>query len=166
MIYVLKLVKHKWYVGYTDRLNGERFEEHRTGKGSKWTQLYPMIGIEDYKSGTLEDENKLTLELMEKYGWWNVRGGRWCKRKMDSPPYELKTPTMIKACDRCGRDTHHIDNCYARTHITGYKLKRDTANVVSLPKICSRCGRNTHSINKCYENTYINGSKLIDNNRS
>jgi hypothetical protein len=37
--------------------------------------------------------------------------------------------TVIKSifteniCARCGRNTHQRDNCYARTHIKGYKLR-------------------------------------------
>ena len=90
MIYILKLEKRKWYVGYTSRKDGERFnEEHFVGKGSKWTKLYKPICVAEYRQGELKDENKITLELMKKYGWVNVRGGSWCKIEMSRPPREL-----------------------------------------------------------------------------
>ena len=25
----------------------------------------------------IEEENEMTLRMMDKYGWWNVRGGSW-----------------------------------------------------------------------------------------
>jgi len=31
------------------------------------------------KPGGIEEENEMTLRMMDKYGWWNVRGGSWCQ---------------------------------------------------------------------------------------
>ena len=89
MIYILLLEKEKWYIGYTERKDGERFQEHFTGEGSKWTQLYKPIQVIEWREGTLEDENKITLEYMQKYGWWNVRGGSYCQVEMTKPPNKL-----------------------------------------------------------------------------
>jgi predicted GIY-YIG superfamily endonuclease len=89
MIYVLLLEQNKWYVGYTDRENGNRFPEHFNNNGSKWTQLYKPLKVVEWRQGTLIDENNVTLEYMKKYGWQNVRGGRYCNIKMKNPPKKL-----------------------------------------------------------------------------
>ncbi|SPQ96707.1 unnamed protein product (mitochondrion) [Plasmodiophora brassicae] len=81
MIYALLLEQNKIYVGYSARPVGERFIEHFNANG---------------------EENELTLEMMEKYGWYNVRGGCWCKIDMDKCPPALlkhkglKTPVELK----------------------------------------------------------------------
>lgn len=147
MIYILLLEKDKWYIGYTDREDGERFAEHFTGNGSKWTQKYKPIQVIEWREGTLEDENKVTLEYMKKYGWWNVRGGSYCNVEMSAPPKQLvpelpsrinnvvsikpkninKTTSYKKsdACYRCGRDSHYAIDCYATTHINGDYIDDD-----------------------------------------
>jgi hypothetical protein len=35
----------------------------------------------------------MTLAMMEKYGWWNVRGGHWTKVEMQSCPQALLEDT-------------------------------------------------------------------------
>lgn len=133
MIYALKLQKGKYYVGYTERRDGQRFDEHASHNGSKWTQLYPLIVVELYKPGTLEDEDQLTLDYMTRYGWTNVRGGRWCQVEMQKPPEELLDILKRKGedyriianlCERCGRNSHLIETCYAKTHLNGKELKK------------------------------------------
>lgn len=39
MIYLLLLENNKWYVGYTERKNGERFLEHFKIEGAKWGMI-------------------------------------------------------------------------------------------------------------------------------
>lgn len=97
MIYVLKLKHEKWYVGYTERVNGERFDEHARGNGAKWTKLHKPIACVGYEEGTMKDENELTLQMMEKYQWMNVRGGCWCKLDMNKPPKRLLRRILAKA---------------------------------------------------------------------
>ena len=95
MIYILQLEQGKFYVGYTERENGSRFLEHFSGAGSKWTQIYKPIQVIEWMDGDQEDENRITLELMAKYGWWNVRGGKWCCVDMKKPPNELIPPKPL-----------------------------------------------------------------------
>ena len=66
--------------------------------GSKWTELHNPIQIVEYKEGTKEDETRVTLEYMTKYGWWNVRGGPYCQVEMTNPPKALipKLPKLPK----------------------------------------------------------------------
>ena len=86
-IYVLQLVRGKYYVGMT-RKNVERIWQHIDGKGAAWTKKYPpKEGDEllEYQSGRkVADEDKKTLEMMAKYGVRNVRGGSWCRVKMSA----------------------------------------------------------------------------------
>lgn len=98
MIYILLLENDKFYVGYTEREDGERFKEHFTGNGSEWTKKYRPVQVLEWRKGSLEDENIVTIEYMKKYGWWNVRGGDWCSVDMSKPPKQLipKLPSIIE----------------------------------------------------------------------
>ena len=100
MIYVLLLENSKWYVGYTNRINGDRFLEHFDEKGSEWTRLHKPIQVMLFREGTLDDERRITLEYMEKYGWYNVRGGPWCRVLMIEPPEELKPKNLPKPLNK------------------------------------------------------------------
>ena len=68
------------------RRNVERVWEHIDGHGAKWTAKYPPVEGKEilYMQDNLKlaDENRITLEMMAKYGVRNVRGGDWCKLKM------------------------------------------------------------------------------------
>lgn len=137
MLYVLLLENNKFYVGYTNRPNGERFLEHFTDNGAMWTKTHKPIEVVYFGEGNLEDEDHLTLEMMKKYGWWNVRGGHWCNVKMTTPPEELmpKLPPTLQEmstikesedmynCQRCGRTGHTTGDCYATTHKNGQNLE-------------------------------------------
>ena len=158
------------YIGYTEKVDGERFDQHFSGEGSKWTQLYKPIQVMEWREGTLEDEKAVTLEYMTKYGWWNVRGGPWCNVNMTKPPtclipqlpeqinYELPEQInltipelpkpIINDCSRCGRKGHCQEECYAKKDIRG-KCIND----------CLRCGRD-HPTEKCYATKDIRGDYI------
>ena len=75
IVYHLLLEGGNHYIGITSNLN-KRWNQHVTNKGSKWTKLHkPIKMVEVWQDGTLELENKITYELMNKYGVTNVRGG-------------------------------------------------------------------------------------------
>ena len=84
-IYVLKLERGKYYVGMT-RKNIDRVLTHIDGRGAAWTKKYPPSGakpILSFQEGLREsDEDRITLEIMKKYGVKNVRGGSWCMVRM------------------------------------------------------------------------------------
>jgi hypothetical protein len=88
-VYVLILEQDKWYVGYSERPIGPRLLEHFNHNGAMWTTTYRPLQVMEIRPGGLNEENELTLEMMDKYGWWNVRGGRWCQVNMNAPPPEL-----------------------------------------------------------------------------
>ena len=75
IVYHLLLKGGNHYIGITSNLN-RRWKQHTTNKGSKWTKIHkPLKMVEVWQDGTLELENKITYELMNKYGVTNVRGG-------------------------------------------------------------------------------------------
>lgn len=80
-LYLLELTDDKYYVGQTVDAD-YRFHEHSKGRGAKWTSLYKPIRILRTKEVTVKDymeamlqENRMTLQMMEIFGWENVRGG-------------------------------------------------------------------------------------------
>lgn len=90
-IYILRLEQDNYYVGATENIQ-RRLRSHRYGGGAKWTQKHPVIEV----AATNENvtnwkavEKEVTLRMMEKYGWENVRGGPWTQRNLSSPPAAL-----------------------------------------------------------------------------
>jgi hypothetical protein len=82
------LEQRKIYVGFSARPVGYRFLEHFNHKGSKWTSQYRPIDVLETHPGGKNDEDEMTLQMMHRYGWWCVRGGRWCRVEMNGPPKE------------------------------------------------------------------------------
>lgn len=88
-IYVLLLEEGKLYVGQTDNLI-KSMKKHGTKKGVEWTNIYkPINFLKIIDNGictedeVLKKENEVTIEMMNEYGWLNVRGGSY------SSPNEL-----------------------------------------------------------------------------
>lgn len=84
-VYVLVCKNGKFYVGMTAQKVEARYDQHASGKGSKWTRLHPPIGIEQVitlgyitEIEALKKENEVTREVIAKYGGQNVRGGDLC----------------------------------------------------------------------------------------
>lgn len=81
-IYLLACKHHKWYVGVTAQKVQNRYEQHASGVGAKWTKIHPPIGIaETYSIGRMSEseavkiETEKTMAVMAMYGSDNVRGG-------------------------------------------------------------------------------------------
>lgn len=90
----------------------------------------------------------------------------------------LKTPTPLRqnqrlsinsnrnirnGCARCGRDSHSVTNCFARTNVNGEDLESSGSESEASGTeqgACYRCGRSTHFARDCYAKTDINGSSL------
>jgi predicted GIY-YIG superfamily endonuclease len=88
VIYVLRLKNDKWYVGRSSSLE-RRFEQHMKGEGSKWTFLHQPINIHETRElKSDEDEDNVTLEYMKQYGYYNVRGGKFCA--VELKPWNVK----------------------------------------------------------------------------
>jgi hypothetical protein len=114
-IYILQLKQGKFFVGYTKKPHAEILQHHMrhivaTEENNEekdknviededvlsdelftcaWLKKYPPVQVLQWNEGTKEDQDMTTLQWMKKYGWWNVRGGRWCECNMSAPPPEL-----------------------------------------------------------------------------
>ena len=87
-VYILELENDKYYVGYTENFDS-RMISHFGGNGSKWTKLHKPIAVIGVSRGGKNDEDIKTIDMMIKYGYQNVRGGRYCKCEM------LKEPVLV-----------------------------------------------------------------------
>lgn len=125
-IYKLNLKNGKKYIGKTTDID-RRIDQHFSGNGSKVTKKFKPIDGEviDSCPGFFSDELEqiYTEENIDKYGYENVRGGRYTNSKTLK-----KTKAKPKTCSRCGRTSHYITNCYAKTHIKGYKLSDEDSD--------------------------------------
>lgn len=114
IIYVLKLISGKYYIGKTTSLS-KRIRQHMTGNGSLWTKMYkPVELIQTYYSHCIFDEDVTTKIMMLKHGIDNVRGGTYtqvildeCKKKV----IEFEFRTALDLCFNCGKDTHFKSKC-------------------------------------------------------
>src|SRR3990167_2904594 len=153
-IYVLELKNGKFYVGKTKDPKF-RIESHFNKNGSEWTKLYDPIGIleivddcDDY------DEDKYTLRYMAKYGINNVRGGSFCRIKLESEDIRSIQKMIRGSSDRCflcGEKGHFAKECYVLVSEDS-DPEDDSA--------CSRCGRKSHYSWTCYAKYHVNGKKL------
>ena len=156
-IYVLKLKNNKYYVGKSTNPS-TRLEDHFSEFGSAWTKKYKPITIHEIKPDCDDDdENKITLQHMKKYGIDNVRGGSFCQ--LNLPQNEIDVINkMIKGssdkCYQCGGD-HFIKDC-------PNKLKKKQLVKHKKIQICERCGRENHSADKCYAKKDVNNEEIID----
>ena len=152
LIYILKLRNNKYYVGKTNHQS--RIQDHFNGNGSEWTKKYKAIKvIEIIKNCDDFDEDKYTQIYMEKYGIKNVRGGTFCRIKLDNSTIQLLEKMINGAndkCFRCKRSGHFISQCYAKT------MADETNNN------CFRCKRSGHLISECYAKTMADGKLIKD----
>lgn len=115
-IYVLQLIKNKFYIGKTSKNINERFFVHKKGLGTKWTKLYkPVKIIEHFETNDKFEEDKYTKKYMDKYGIDNVRGGSYSNTTLNewqikALNHELKTSNDL--CFNCGKPGHFASNCY------------------------------------------------------
>lgn len=194
-IYILKLENDKYYIGKTNDVNA-RLLEHLECDGSAWTKKYkPIRVLKVINNASHFDEDKYTKEYMSKYGIDNVRGGTYVKEKLD--PVEIKTLqkeiwASTNCCTRCGRKSHFIAECNAKTDINNViiddpkqknnKWSSDESSESSSEESnknrkyyhkkfvnnqkkqtkCYRCKRPGHFADNCYATTDAYGKKIYD----
>lgn len=94
-LYVLRCEDDQYYVGMSKNIKA-RLRKHFCGRGSQWTQRYhpqEIVEVVEYhvEYETLEKlEDQKTLEMMDKHGWKNVRGGRWWSPFISAQPQPLR----------------------------------------------------------------------------
>jgi len=112
-VYVLKLLRGKYYVGKSsDPI--KRIKQHFNMRGSKWTKKYHPLQILDiHPNCDGFDEDKYTKILMSKYGIENVRGGSFCNVKLKKEEIKYLERSIRGAtdcCFICGKK-HFVDKC-------------------------------------------------------
>ena len=154
MIYVLLLEQGKIYVGYSERTNGERFLEHFNHSGSRWTVKYKPVQVLQILEGGRNDEDEMTLKMMHKYGWWNVRGGNWCQVEMCTCPKALLEWQQVNMPTKLGQKK--------ASAIKPIHLAKQRMVKVQKARACTRCGRTSHSREQCYAKTITTNKALVE----
>ena len=99
--YIIKLTSDKWYVGHSKNVQA-RINEHRESIAEPnhgtplWIKRHPPVDPLEYeirhkytrkpannRNRGDNNEDKLTFEMMKKYGIENVRGGNWVMVHME-----------------------------------------------------------------------------------
>jgi predicted GIY-YIG superfamily endonuclease len=127
-IFILKLESGKYYIGKSsDPIS--YFQDHLVGKGSVWTRKYKPISLEKViPHSSPFDEDKYTEEYMMKYGIQNVRGGSYVTEELEEEQVYLLQREIWAAtnkCTRCGRGSHFVATCNARTTIDGKEIDEE-----------------------------------------
>jgi predicted GIY-YIG superfamily endonuclease len=158
-IYILKLINNKYYIGKTTDVEN-RYQQHISGLGSIWTKKYkPLSIIKQVKSSSKFDEDKYVKEYMSIYGIENVRGGTYASIKLDTNSIVSLQKELWhskEACIRCGRDSHFVKDCYAKTDINNNSIKdqipdskTSIVNKIKPKNQCVICGKTGHREINC-----------------
>jgi len=113
-IYVLRLEGGHYYVGKSEDIE-KRYVQHVNGSGSAWTRRWSPISIlKTYTNVSHFEEDKVTKELMAKYGIDKVRGGSYTdidldREQMRSLEREIRGAKDL--CIRCGKMGHFVQRC-------------------------------------------------------
>jgi cellular nucleic acid-binding protein len=166
-IYILKLVKGKYYVGKTSNFV-KRYQEHVSGTGAVWTRLYkPVAVVKTIPGASPFDEDRYTKEFMAKYGIDNVRGGSYASHELSYLQEEALKREIWGAtdsCNRCGRKGHFASSCYAKSDVAGNSLGESESEEevvhVKTKGTCYRCGRSGHYSPDCYAARHVKGYEL------
>jgi len=145
-LYVLKCEKAKYYIGKTTRDVTSRYEEHKQGKGSSWTRMYPPISLLEVRVTFHSlDEDQLTKQYMMEYGIDNVRGGYYSSLILDWKQKFILQKEFRHArneCLICGSRDHYAAQCDQK----------------SIP--CTRCNFVGHSVETCYRHLNSLGQEI------
>lgn len=165
-IYILQLENNKYYVGKSNNPDF-RLNNHFNSNGSTWTKKYkPVQVLKLIPDCNNFDEDRYTKEYMSKKGINNVRGGTYCKIKLDNDEIELLKKEINSACDCCyicGSNQHFANNCDNNyDNINVNKLTNQLNSLLIEQDRCFRCHRHGHYAEECYAKKYIHGEFICD----
>lgn len=96
VLYVLALADNCYYVGASTSVY-RRINAHEAGKGSEWAKVHKPIDILETHHIDVPSwrdaehrEDALTVEIMVKFGWKNVRGGHFCRLEEKAVEVDLR----------------------------------------------------------------------------
>lgn len=169
-IYILQLENNKYYVGKTNNPNF-RLNNHFNSNGSSWTNKYKPVQVLKLIPDCSDfDEDRYTKEYMSKKGINNVRGGTYCKIKLDNDEIELLKKEINGAtdcCYICGSKQHFANNCDNNyDNINVNKLTKQLNSLLIEQERCFRCHRIGHFANNCYATKDIHGNYIHDEDSS
>lgn len=95
VVYVLKLVRCKWFVGHCLRHDlPRRLRDEAGGRGHAWVRIHPAVALDSLYEGGLAVANEVTRWLADAAGWPNVRGGDWSAWKLGYKPKDYRPKLM------------------------------------------------------------------------
>ena len=174
-IYILKLENNKYYVGKSNDLE-TRMISHKNGTASMLTKKYKPISVEQIIPNACSyDENKYTIEYMDKYGIDNVRGGLYVTEALDNTQRnDIKKQIWgANMGSKYGEQmivVHNVEEkdillkiVKKQRHLTGQDILKTEPDILKtvldifkeeykdkkLIKTCFDCGKTGHYTNKC-----------------